>query len=157
MTGPYVRFDLERVLKGSCSQNKQTKGEKPLAMPRSLIVQIGSRNCIGFGSGVLGGFAGFWGVLGGFAGFCFCFCFLGSGLWAGFAGFCFCFCFLGSGRWAPGLWFALGSADWVVLIEVYCFSPGAGLRNCIGFGSGVLPGFGGFCRVLGGFAFAFAI
>ena len=70
MTGPYVRFDLERVLKGSCSQNKQTKGEKPLAMPRSLIVQIGSRNCIGFGSGVLGGFAGFWGVLGGFAGFC---------------------------------------------------------------------------------------
>ena len=30
-----------------------------------------------------------------------------------------------------------------------------GYRNCIGFGSGVLGGFGGFCRVLGGFAFAF--
>ena len=90
MTGPYVRFDLER-------------------------------NCIGFGSGVLGGFAGF----------CFCFCFLGSGLWAGFAGFRFCFCFLGSGRWAPGLWFALGSADWVVLIEVYCFSPGAGFDRAV--------------------------
>ena len=61
------------------------------------------RNCIGFGSGVLGGFAGF----------------------------CFCFCFLGSGRWAPGLWFALGSADWVVLIEVYCFSPGAGFDRAV--------------------------
>ena len=38
------------------------------------------RNCIGFGSGVLGGFAGFCRVLGGFGGFCFCFCFLGCGL-----------------------------------------------------------------------------
>ena len=81
--------------------------------------------------GVLPGFAGFCRVLGGFAGFCFCFCFLGSGLWAGFAGFRFCFCFLGSGRWAPGLWFALGSADWVVLIEVYCFSPGAGFDRAV--------------------------
>ena len=113
MTGPYVRFDLERVLKGSCSQNKQTKGEKPLAMPRSLIVQIGSRNCIGFGSGVLGGFAGFWGVLPGFGGFCRV---LGgfAGFWGvlpGFGGFCFCFCFSGlwaPGLWARGLWFALG-------------------------------------------------
>ena len=86
MTGPYVRFDLERVLKGSCSQNKQTKGEKPLAMPRSLIVQIGSRNCIGFGSGVLGGFAfafwapgcGLWFALGSGLGWA-----LGSALWAG--------------------------------------------------------------------------
>ena len=53
MTGPYVRFDLERVLKGSCSQNKQTKGEKPLVCR------------------VLPGFA-----------FAFVFWAVGSGLWA---------------------------------------------------------------------------
>ena len=123
MTGPYVRFDLERVLKGSCSQNKQTKGEKPLAMPRSLIVQIGSRNCIGFGSGVLGvlpgfggfcrvlgGFAGFWGVLPGFGGFC--------RVLGGFA-FAFVFWAVGSGLWARGLWFALG---WALDLKGLCFN-----------------------------------
>ena len=101
MTGPYVRFDLERVLKGSCSQNKQTKGEKPLAMPRSLIVQIGSRNCIGFGSGVLGGFAGFLVGFGGFCrvlpGFAFAFVFWAPGCGLVLPGFAFAFVF-----WAPG-------------------------------------------------------
>ena len=58
------------------------------------------RNCIGFGSGVLGGCGGFCRV------FAFAFVF-----WA-----------VGSGLWARGLWFALGwalgSAGWVVLIKV---------------------------------------
>ena len=42
--------------------------------------------------------------------------------------------------------------------SIYFFLEGLGFRvyrNCIGFGSGVLGGFAGFCRVLPGFAFAF--
>ena len=142
-----------------------------MVMPRSLIVQIGSRNCIGFGSGVLGGFAfafafwalgsglwalvcsglwaglwalgsglgwasEFWGVLGGF---CFCFCSLIFGFGGRLEGSAFCFCFLAGLDWA-----GLG-CRWAV----------AGLfsrnRNCIGFGSGVLPGFAFcFCNLIFG-------
>ena len=84
------------------------------------------RNCIGFGSGVLGGFAGFC------RGFCFCFCRLIFGFGGRLEGSAFCFCFLAGLDWA-----GLG-CRWAV----------AGLfsrnRNCIGFGSGVLPGFA-FC------------
>ena len=118
MTGPYVRFDLERVLKGSCSQNKQTKGEKPLAMPSaSLIVQIGSRNCIGFGSGVLGGFA-----------FAFAFWALGSGLWA----------LVCSGLWA-GLWALVLAGLWALRSGLGGFNQGLlvfAKTGSLGFGLG---------------------
>ena len=98
------------------------------------------RNCIGFGSGVLGGFAG------GFGGFCFCFCNLifgsGGGLvfgWAGLcwagrfffllwnlilaswgrlAGFAFCFCrfsWAGLGWAAAGLGWAAAGLGWAGL------------------------------------------
>ena len=53
------------------------------------------RNCIGFGSGVLGGFAGFWGVLPGFA---FAFVFWAPGCGLVLPGFAFAFVF-----WAPGV------------------------------------------------------
>ena len=66
------------------------------------------RNCIGFGSGVLGGFAGFWGVLGGFAGF-----------WGVLGGFAFAFVFwaVGSGLWARGLCSGLGSGLERVMLQ----------------------------------------
>ena len=76
------------------------------------------------------GFAGFWGVLPGFA---FAFVFWAPGCGLVLPGFAFAFVFWapGGGLLGSGLLWALRTGDWVVLIEVYCFSPGAGFDRAV--------------------------
>ena len=108
-----------------------------------------NRNCIGFGSGVLRGFAGFCNLIFGFggrlAGSAFCLCF-----WLGWTGLplgCF------RARLGNVRNYGRGSSirSEIQAISIYPALEGLGFRvyrNCIGFGSGVLGGFARFWRFL---------